>query len=40
MDVRIRRATVEDYEAVMDINKNVYDGMDYLPARYMQYMHA
>ena len=30
----IREATPADYKAVMDINRNVYYGLDYLPVWY------
>ena len=33
-----RLATREDYEGVLAINKNVYEGMDYLPGLYHQYI--
>ena len=33
----IRTATDDDYDVVMNINRNVYYGFDYLPARYMEY---
>ena len=33
-----RRATLEDYEGVMDINRNVYNGLDYLPDLYDRYI--
>ena len=33
-----RRATLDDYEAVVDIDKTIYGGYDYLPALYKQYM--
>ena len=37
--VTITAATVADYEACVDINRNVYSGFDYLPGLYMYYMH-
>ena len=40
MNVNIRLATDEDYEAVMDINRNVYRGRDYLPAKYHEFIQA
>ena len=33
-----RRATLKDYEGVMDINRNVYNGLDYLPDKYERYI--
>ena len=36
--IKFRPATPEDYDAVMDINRNIYNGMDYLPALYMSYV--
>ena len=33
-----RVATPGDYNAVMDINRNIYDGFDYLPALYMKFV--
>ena len=29
-----RRATIEDFQAIMDINRDVYTGMDHLPYKY------
>ncbi len=34
--VLIRKATHEDYEAVMDINRDIYYGADYLGVWYHQ----
>ena len=28
---RMRRATFDDVDAIMDINDNTYDGLDYMP---------
>jgi hypothetical protein len=36
--VRVRRATSGDYAAVIDINVNVYDKLDYLPVNYQQFV--
>ena len=36
--VKIRCATAEDYDGVMAIDDNVYEGTDYLPARYFTYL--
>ncbi len=33
-----RLATVEDYQGVVDIDHNIYDGADYIPYRYHQYI--
>ena len=33
-----RRGTEEDYQAVLDINKNLYGGWDYIPALYHKYV--
>ena len=33
-----RDATKYDYEGVLDINRDVYNGSDYIPDRYMQYL--
>ena len=33
-----RQATADDYEAVMDIDRDVFDGHDYLLAMYHAYM--
>ena len=38
-DLRVRRARVEDYRAIMDINRNVYAGYDYLPSLYFVFLH-
>ena len=37
-DVTIRRATSADYDSVMDIDDNVYNGMDYLPSTYQGFL--
>ena len=36
----VRRAREDDYEAVMDIDRDVYEGNDYLPALYHTYFHS
>ena len=36
----VRRAKMEDYEAVLKIDDNVYDGADYLPAMYYVYLQS
>ena len=36
----LREATGVDYEAVLDINRNVYTGNDYLPKLYSQWLEA
>ena len=33
-----RQATAADYHAVMGISQGVYEGWDYLPANYHQYL--
>src|SRR5688572_1992635 len=38
--VRVRRATFDDLNAIMDINDNVYDGFDYMPALFYTFMHS
>ena len=35
---RVRRATADDYDAIMGFSEGVLDGNDYLPALYHQYM--
>ena len=35
--ITFRRATLADYDDVMNINENVYEGADYLPARYYSF---
>ena len=37
--VRVRLATPEVYEAIMNINRNVYGGFDYLPMLYFTFHH-
>ena len=37
-DIKVREATPDDYEAVMAIDTNIYDGYDYLPKMYHTYM--
>ena len=34
----VRPARVDDFDAVMAVNHWVYDGADYLPARYHEYL--
>ena len=36
--VEISLASHKDYEGVMDIDRNMYDGVDYLPWKYMEYL--
>ena len=36
--IRVRRATTNDYDAIMGFSEGVLDGTDYLPALYHQYM--
>jgi hypothetical protein len=36
--VRVRRATSGDYDAVIDINRNVYDRLDYMPVNYERFI--
>ncbi|CAH1798181.1 unnamed protein product [Owenia fusiformis] len=38
MSVKIREARLEDFDGVMDINKDVYEGLDYLPYKYHMYI--
>lgn len=33
-DIVVRRATADDYEAVMNITDDLWDGNDYLPTLY------
>jgi len=37
--VIVRRAVLGDYEAVLDINRKVYAGFDYVSALYFTYFH-
>ena len=39
-NVVVRRATPADYQAVIDIDDNVYDGLDYVPTMYHQFLHS
>ena len=39
-DFSLREATAADYEAVLNINRNVYTGNDYLPKLYSQWLEA
>ena len=36
--LEVRKATLEDYEAVMNIPENHYDGYDYLPYYFKELM--
>ncbi len=38
VDINIRKATVDDYEGVLNINTDVYDGTDYLPIMYHHFI--
>ena len=35
-----RKAKIEDYQAVMDINRDVYTGLDHLPYSYKEYINS
>ena len=35
----VRRAKSEDYEPILDINRDVYEGFDYLPASFHTLLH-
>lgn len=37
-EFRLRRAVEADYEAVLNINRNVYAGLDYMSALYFVYL--
>ena len=37
-ELEFKIASEEDYQGVMDIERNMYDGMDYLPVKYMDYI--
>ena len=36
-EIVFRQATSDDYENVMNISDNIYEGMDHLPVRYHDY---
>ncbi|CAH1790643.1 unnamed protein product [Owenia fusiformis] len=38
MGVICRRATPEDHQGIMDINDNIYEGLDYIPALFPIYV--
>ena len=38
-EITFRLAGHGDYEAVMDINRDVYGGFDYLPCLYHTFLH-
>ena len=38
-ELRVRRARLDDYEAVMALNRNVFEGLDYLPSMYSMFLH-
>ena len=40
MSLTLRRAGVDDYEDVLDINRDIYSGLDYLPAMYKTYINS
>ena len=35
----VTEATQADFEGVLDINRNVYEGLDYLPGMYHEFLH-
>ena len=37
---RVRRATFDDLKAIIDINDDVYDGLDYMEALFYTFMHS
>ena len=37
--VHVRPATAKDYEDVMNIDRDVYEGFDYLPTLYYPFLH-
>jgi hypothetical protein len=39
-DTVVRSAKISDFQAVMDIDDNVYDGLDYLPSMYFQFLQS
>ena len=39
-DYVLRRATPSDYQAVIDIDDNVYNGVDYMPLMFYQFLHS
>ena len=39
-DYVLRRATPSDYQAVIDIDDNVYNGLDYMPLMFHQFLHS
>ncbi len=36
----MRRATFDDLNAIMDINDDIYDGLDYMPALFYTFMQS
>jgi len=39
-DVVVRQATPSDYQSVMDIDHNIYDGHDYMPLMFHQFLQS
>jgi len=39
-DFVLRRATPSDYQAVIDIDDNVFDGLDYMPLMFYQFLQS
>jgi len=37
---RMRRANFDDLDAIMDINDDIYDGLDYMPALFYTFMQS
>ena len=36
--VTVREATADDLDAVIDLSKGIYNGMDILPAMFLKYL--
>jgi hypothetical protein len=39
-DVTVRQATSGDYQSVIDIDDNIYNGLDYMPSMFHQFLQS
>ena len=38
-NIKVRKAISSDYDSILDINRDVYEGFDYLPASFHTLLH-
>jgi hypothetical protein len=39
-ELHFRQATLSDFKAVLNIDDNVYEGLDYMPTIYHEFFHS